>query len=194
LECLGAQAQLLLQRPPNRRLTALLLARQLCHCLAGSVTLGDAPALAGIECRWAAKLLAIGPGLRGAAGEAHLSRSASHSAGCTRSSSSLRSRLNHLSFSSPSVTTDVSKPNGSGDYPDWRPRARRDQCRRLEDLRWSETGDATSQCGGARELRRTANWEKRAIAGSRHSAHPPHLFASKSLKALISESRSARSR
>ena len=33
----------LLQRPPNRRLTALVLARQLCHCLAGRVTLRDAP-------------------------------------------------------------------------------------------------------------------------------------------------------
>ena len=40
-----------MQRPPNRRLTAIVLTRQLCHCLAGSVTLGDAPALAVIECK-----------------------------------------------------------------------------------------------------------------------------------------------
>ena len=47
----------LLQRPPNRRFTALVLARQLCHCLAGSVTLRDAPALAVIECSRPAELL-----------------------------------------------------------------------------------------------------------------------------------------
>src|SRR6476646_438235 len=39
----------LLQRPPNRRFTALIFAGQFRHGLAGRVTLAYAPALAGIE-------------------------------------------------------------------------------------------------------------------------------------------------
>src|SRR6476619_2789450 len=52
----------LLQRPPNRRLADLVLARQFRHGLAGSVPLGNAPALAGIECGRPAELLAVGLG------------------------------------------------------------------------------------------------------------------------------------
>src|SRR6478735_6410930 len=52
----------LLQRPPNRGLADLVLARQFRHRLASSVPLGNAPALAGIECSRSAELLAVGLG------------------------------------------------------------------------------------------------------------------------------------
>ena len=49
----------LLQRPPDRRFTALVLARQLCHRLASSIALGDTPALAGVERIWSTELCAL---------------------------------------------------------------------------------------------------------------------------------------
>src|SRR4051812_15843261 len=52
-------ALLLLQRPPDRGFAAVVLARQLCHGLAATITLGNTPALAGIEDSWAAKLSAF---------------------------------------------------------------------------------------------------------------------------------------
>jgi hypothetical protein len=48
-----------LQSPPNRRFTAIIHTGQLCHSLAGSVPLGDAPALTSIECSHPAELLAV---------------------------------------------------------------------------------------------------------------------------------------
>src|SRR5262252_4587634 len=53
---------MLLQRPPDRRLAAFVLPRQLRHCLAGSVPLGNAPALAGVKRGRPAKLGALAPG------------------------------------------------------------------------------------------------------------------------------------
>src|SRR5215472_8169128 len=53
---------MLLKGPPDRRLAAFVLPRQLCHCLAGSIPLGNAPALAGIERGRPAELDALAPG------------------------------------------------------------------------------------------------------------------------------------
>src|SRR5215475_6751457 len=55
----SAASRLLLQRPPDRRFTAAVLARQLCHRLASSVALGDTPALAVIKQSRPAELRAL---------------------------------------------------------------------------------------------------------------------------------------
>src|SRR6516164_5095580 len=51
-----------LQRPPDRRLAAFILPRQLSHRLAGRVPLGNTPALAGVERSRPAEPGALAPG------------------------------------------------------------------------------------------------------------------------------------
>jgi hypothetical protein len=52
-----------LQRPPDRRFPDLVFLRELGHCLAGGVPVGDLAALTDIEGGGPAELLAVGAGL-----------------------------------------------------------------------------------------------------------------------------------
>src|SRR6478735_4438324 len=54
-----ARLRLLLQRPPDRRFTALIVARQLCHRFPGGVALGDPSALTVIKRSRPAELRAL---------------------------------------------------------------------------------------------------------------------------------------